>query len=121
MVQENGHVYVSGNSPVDDKNDDNIRVFRDELSRHLIDEALRQHPDAISFCFEAPIDSVDFERQLVSVAGQGQVLVPPCQLFHAFLPTPCTRRPGISANCLHNVHHAAFADLQQAKSIAHRS
>ena len=79
---------MSVNHPVDDKNSNYMRVFRDELSRHLIDEALRQHPDAVSFRFEAPIDSIDFERQLVSVAGQGQVLVPSSPQLQAFLQSP---------------------------------
>ena len=76
FFRENGHAYVSVNHPVEEKNNSYIRVFRDELSRHLIDDALRQHPNAINFRFEAPIDNIDFERQLVLVAGQGQVLVP---------------------------------------------
>jgi len=45
-----------------------LRVFRDEIGRLLIDEAHRLHPDKIKFHFGAPIDSVNLEKQTVSVS-----------------------------------------------------
>lgn len=46
-----------------------MRVFRDEIARHLIDEAERLHPDKIKFHFEKGIKHVDLDKGSVIVSG----------------------------------------------------
>ena len=53
--------------PVDDSTM-SMRVFRDEIARHVIEEAQRLHGDAISFHFDSTIQRIDLEKQTVSVA-----------------------------------------------------
>ena len=53
-----------------------IRVYRDEISRHLIDEGRRLHSDAITFHFDAPITSVDFEKRVAQISGTQEVFFP---------------------------------------------
>ena len=50
-----------------------IRVYRDEISRHLIDEGKRLYPDAITFHFDSPITSVDFEKRVAQISGTQEV------------------------------------------------
>lgn len=47
-----------------------LRAFRDEISRHIIEEAQRLHPTAITFSFNADIQEVDLHAQTVHVAQQ---------------------------------------------------
>ena len=42
-----------------------LRVFRDEVSRHVIDEAQRLHRDAVTFHFNAHIQHVNLQQHSV--------------------------------------------------------
>ena len=64
-----GRAVGGANMPVTTKDPTMIRVYRDEISRHLIDEARRLYPEAITFHFDAPISGVDFEKRVVSISG----------------------------------------------------
>ena len=46
----------------------NLRVFRDEIGRQLIDEAKRLYPDAIKFHFSCSIKSIDLDNQAVTTS-----------------------------------------------------
>lgn len=56
-----------------------IRVYRDEISRHLIDEARRLHPDAITFHFEAGVAGVDLDKRVAHISGQTPQEVKGCR------------------------------------------
>ena len=47
-----------------------LRVFRDETSRHIIDEAQWLHPDAITFHFDTCVEHVDLDQQTVLASLQ---------------------------------------------------
>ena len=47
-----------------------MRVFRDEIARHLIDEAERKFPDQVKFHFEEGVSSVNLAQQTVVVSGR---------------------------------------------------
>ena len=64
-----------------------MRRYRDELSHHLISEAQRLHPSAITFSFETELSSVDLARQTLTASkagGPAQVRAQPaCRTWHA--------------------------------------
>ena len=86
--------------PVTPANPTMIRVYRDEISRHLIDEAKRLHPEAITFHFEAGIIGADLDKRVVSISGQGPTEVCPpqsterkCSHNHALLNSSHSATP----------------------------
>lgn len=70
-----GRQLAGVNSEVTIENPTMIRVYRDEISRHLIDEGKRLHSEAISFHFESPITSVDFEKRVAQISGTQEVII----------------------------------------------
>ena len=70
MVTEKGKVYAAGSVPVPPTDPPLLRVFRDEIARHLIEEAKRLHPAAITFHFSTPVIGLDFEQQSISLADK---------------------------------------------------
>lgn len=56
----------------------NLRVFRDEIARQLIDEAQRLFPDTIEFHFNSPVQAVDIDKQTVAVSGDSPQQVGTC-------------------------------------------
>ena len=68
-----GRQIGGANSEVSYENPTMIRVYRDEVSRHLIDEGKRLHPDAITFHFDSPITRVDFEKRIAHVSETREV------------------------------------------------
>jgi len=70
LFKPNGAIQRSVSLPVTD-NPRLLRSPRDEITRHIIEEAQRMYPDAISFHFSTTIQQVDLNRQrvIVSVAG----------------------------------------------------
>lgn len=59
--------------PVSLENPMRIRVYRDEISRHLIEEAQRLHREAITFHFQASVTAVNFHKQVATVADSREV------------------------------------------------
>ena len=49
-----------------------MRVYRDEISRHLIDEARRLYPDAITFHFASLITSINIEKQIATTGSPSE-------------------------------------------------
>ena len=62
------------NSEVTFENPTMIRVYRDEISRHLIDEGKRLHPEAITYHFDSPMTSIDFEKRVAQISGTQEVI-----------------------------------------------
>lgn len=56
----------------------NLRVFRDEIARQLINEANRLFPDTIEFHFNSPVQAVDIDKQTVTVSGDSSQQVGNC-------------------------------------------
>ena len=65
MVTEKGKIYAAGSVPVPPTDPLLLRVFRDEIARHLIEEAKRLHPAAVTFHFSTPVTGLDFEQQFI--------------------------------------------------------
>lgn len=57
--------------PVDADKPTSVMLFREELASHLIAEAQRLHPKAISFTFLADIQDVSLEAQTITVTTAG--------------------------------------------------
>ena len=47
-----------------------LRAFRDEVSRHVIEEAQRLHGHAITFHFNAAVERVDLDAHTILVSQQ---------------------------------------------------
>ena len=70
MVTEKGKIYAAGSVPVPPIDPQLLRVFRDEIACHLIEEAKRLHPAAITFHFITPVVGLDFEQQSISLTDK---------------------------------------------------
>ncbi|DBA80226.1 hypothetical protein WJX79_006530 [Trebouxia sp. C0005] len=68
FYDKNGAVLRKFEVPVKDP-PTSLRIFRDEISRLLIDEAQRLHPGKISFRFSTPVVAVNLEAHTVRVAS----------------------------------------------------
>lgn len=69
IYKTDGQVSVSARVPVT-KDPLCVRAFRDEIALLCINEAQHQHPHAIHFKFNAPIISVDWDKQTVHAATE---------------------------------------------------
>lgn len=49
-----------------------LRVFRDEVSRHVIDEAKRLHSEAIVFHFDVRVEDVNLQKQTIRMQLEGE-------------------------------------------------
>lgn len=74
IKRADGSVRQSIKMPVPAKDPQMLRVYRDEISRHLIDEAKRLCPEAVSFAFDSPLVTVDFVNQIAEFAPKGKTL-----------------------------------------------
>lgn len=63
-------MYHKVEAPVTLENPTMMRVFRDEIARHIIDEAEAKFPDKIKFHFGEGVSNVDLETQQVTVSSQ---------------------------------------------------
>ena len=68
IYKANGHISVAQRIPVTE-DAQSVRAFRDEVALHVIQEAERMFPETIQFHFNAPIQHIDLNRQLVTHAS----------------------------------------------------
>ena len=60
-----------------------MRVFRDEIARHLIDAAVELYPQAIKFHFGMGLHTVDLDAKTVVLSGQDKE-TPVCQALFPY-------------------------------------
>ena len=93
-----GQVLRSFSIPVTDP-PTNLRVFRDEIARQLIDEAQRLFPDTIHFHFSCPVQAVDTDKQTVTISNDSSQQVNFCTEPVLSMPSAFTSVPSAQTDC----------------------
>ena len=69
FLRQDGSVYHTVEAPVTKEKPMMMRVFRDEIARHLIDEAERLYPSKVKFHFNQGVSEVDLAAKSVTITG----------------------------------------------------
>ena len=82
MYKSNGKCFAHMEMDVDPQKPEMVMCYREEVARHLVQEAQRLHPEAISFTFDCGISSIELDQQTVTVQRDGaNVEVPSLHSF----------------------------------------